>query len=102
MAIAEKLSITLPAEMVRAIRKTVGAGNYGSDSAVIREAVRDWMEREQRLVSLDMAIARGIADADAGRAQDIGTVRAAMRSRFESCWTKRRSAKHSPSSTPPP
>ena len=63
MAAAEQLSITLPAEMVRVIREKVGTGDYGSNSEVIREALRGWIEREQRLVSLDAAIARGIADA---------------------------------------
>jgi len=83
MATAEKLSITLPAEMVRVIRERVGTGAYGSNSELIREALRGWMEREQRLVVLDTAIARGLADADAGRVQDIGMVREEMRSRFK-------------------
>ena len=83
MATAEKLSITLPAEMVRMIRERVGTGAYGSNSELIREALRGWMEREQRLVVLDTAIARGLADADAGRVQDIGMVREEMRSRFK-------------------
>jgi antitoxin ParD1/3/4 len=84
MATAEKLSITLPAEMVRVIRERVGTGAYGSNSELIREALRGWLEREQRLVALDTAIARGVADAEAGRVQDVGTVREEMRSRFES------------------
>ena len=83
MASAEKLSITLPAEMVRVIRERVGTGAYGSNSELIREALRGWMEREQRLAALDAAIARGVADAEAGRAQDVGTVREEMQRRFE-------------------
>ena len=81
MATAEKLSITLPAEMVRMIRERVGTGAYGSNSELIREALRGWMEREQHLVALDKAIAQGLADA--GRVQDIGMVREEMRSRFK-------------------
>ena len=46
MQTAEKLSITLPPEMVRIIREKVGAGIYSSNSEVIREALRGWMERE--------------------------------------------------------
>lgn len=38
---AEKLSITLPAEMVRLIREKVDLGAYASNSEVIREALRD-------------------------------------------------------------
>jgi len=84
MQTAEKLSITLPAEMVRVIREKVGTGTYSSNSEVIREALRGWMEREQRLATLDAAIARGVADADAGRTQEIETVREELKRRFES------------------
>jgi antitoxin ParD1/3/4 len=84
MQTAEKLSITLPAEMVRVIREKVGTGTYSSNSEVIREALRGWMEREQRLATLDAAIARGVADADTGRTQEIETVREELRRRFES------------------
>jgi antitoxin ParD1/3/4 len=81
--IAEKLSITLPAEMVRLIREKVNKGAYASNSEVIREALRGWMERESRLMTLDAAIARGLADAEAGRVKDIETVREELRKKFE-------------------
>ena len=81
--IAEKLSITLPAEMVRLIREKVNKGGYASNSEVIREAMRGWMERENRLLALDTAIARGLADAEAGRVQDIDTVRQELRKKLE-------------------
>lgn len=81
---AEKLSITLPAEMVRLIREKVDRGAYASNSEVIREAMRGWMERESRLAALDAAIARGMADAKAGRVQDVETVRQELGKRFES------------------
>lgn len=80
---AEKLSITLPAEMVRVIREKVDRGAYASNSEVIREALRGWMERESRLAALDASIARGIADAQAGRIQDMDAVRQELGKRFE-------------------
>jgi len=76
---AEKLSITLPAEMVRVIREKVASGAYGSNSEVIRDALRGWLERDRRLAALDTAIANGIADAEAGRVQPIETVRKDLR-----------------------
>jgi antitoxin ParD1/3/4 len=79
---AEKLSITLPAEMVRVIREKVSAGTYGSNSEVIREALRGWMERERRLEVLDSAIARGVADCETGNVHDLNTVRAELKGRF--------------------
>lgn len=81
---AEKLSITLPAEMVRLIREKVDSGGYASNSEVIREAVRGWMERETRFAELDAAIARGLADAQAGRVEDVDAVRQELGKRFES------------------
>jgi antitoxin ParD1/3/4 len=76
---AEKLSITLPPEMARLIREKVASGAYGSNSEVIREALRGWLERDRRLAIVDGAIARGLADADAGRVQAVDAVRAELR-----------------------
>ena len=83
MQTAEKLSITLPAEMVRVIREKVGAGTYSSNSEVIREALRGWMERDQRLALLDTAITNGIADAESGRTKSVETVRKQLHKRFD-------------------
>ncbi|MGH8208277.1 MAG: type II toxin-antitoxin system ParD family antitoxin [Steroidobacteraceae bacterium] len=79
---AEKLSITLPAEMVRVIRERVSSGDYGSTSEVVREAMRSWLQRERRLAALDAAIARGVSEADAKLGQDIEDVRQEMLERF--------------------
>lgn len=81
---AEKLSITLPAEMVKLIRDKVNSGAYSSNSEVIREAMRGWMSKEQRLAALDAAIEKGIASAEAGRVQDIAAVRAEFEEHFKS------------------
>lgn len=45
----------------------VKSGRYHSKSEVLREGVRLVQERERRLEALDLAIARGVADAEAGR-----------------------------------
>lgn len=79
---AEKLSITLPIEMVQTIRERVRAGGYASVSEAIREALRGWMEREHRLQSLDAAIERGLTDAEAGRVSDIDAVHVEMLEHF--------------------
>ena len=72
------------AEMVRLIREKVDLGAYASNSEVIREALRGWMERESRLAALDAAIAHGIADATGGRVQEVETVRQELGKRFAS------------------
>jgi antitoxin ParD1/3/4 len=78
MQTAEKLSITLPAEMVRVIRAKVQSGGYSSNSEVIREAMRGWLDRERSLATLSAAIDRGIADADAGRMVNSEQLRTAL------------------------
>lgn len=78
MHTAEKLSITLPAEMVRVIRAKVEQGSYSSNSEVIREAMRGWMERERHLATLEAAIDRGIAGIEAGKGLTTEEVRRSL------------------------
>ena len=44
---AEKISITLPPDMLSDIKGVVAAGQYASTSEVIREAMRLWQRREE-------------------------------------------------------
>ena len=47
MSTAEKISITLPPEMNRMIKERVDAGDFGSTSELIREALRLWQQRDE-------------------------------------------------------
>ena len=62
----ERLSITLPIEMVELIRAKVEEGGYASNSEVIREAMRAWQAQERiqsdRLVWVRACIAEADAD----------------------------------------
>ncbi|MGH6778002.1 MAG: type II toxin-antitoxin system ParD family antitoxin [Bradyrhizobium sp.] len=53
------------------VRKLVASGRHHSKSEVLREGVRLIQEREARLAALDASIARGLADADAGRVKPL-------------------------------
>ena len=44
---AERITITLPPDMLASIKKEVNSGSYGSTSEVIREALRLWQKREE-------------------------------------------------------
>ena len=44
---AEKISITLPPDMLSVIKGKVEAGHYASTSEVIREAMRLWQRTEE-------------------------------------------------------
>ncbi len=78
----EKFSITLPGEMVRVIHERVKSGDYRSVSEVIQDAVRAWLQRERRLAASHAALARGIAELDAGEGQDLDEVRQELRERL--------------------
>jgi len=82
MQAVEKMSITLPAEMVRIIRAEVEGGGYASNSEVIREAMRSWMERKRRLATFEAAIDRGLADAEAGRVRESDQIRQSLLKRL--------------------
>ncbi len=59
---AEKISITLPPDMLMSIKNKVREGSYGSTSEVIREAMRLWQqqqeEREARLALIRARLQR--------------------------------------------
>ena len=64
------------------VNQLVKSGRYHSKSEVLREGVRLLQERERRLEALDLAIARGLADADEGRLAEAGEVFADLRTRY--------------------
>ena len=56
------------------VGELVANGRYNSKSEVLREGIRLVQDREARLAALDAVIARGLADADAGRTIPAGEV----------------------------
>ena len=56
------------------VAELVASGRYNSKSEVLREGVRLVQEREARLAALDAALARGLADAEAGRTKPADEV----------------------------
>lgn len=67
-------SVNLGEQLESFIEDAVKNGRYGSRSEILREGVRLVQEREARLAKLDEALARGLADVDAGRVEDAGLV----------------------------
>jgi antitoxin ParD1/3/4 len=75
MANAKKRSISLTPDLDAAIQRRLATGRYASDNEVIRAALRvlerDEEEQTRKLATFDAAIARGIADAEAGRVMPL-------------------------------
>ena len=61
------ISADLGAQLESFVAKLVETGRYNSKSEVLREGIRLIQERETRLAVLDQALARGLAEAEAGR-----------------------------------
>ena len=63
---AEKISITVTPEMLRAIRDSVDAGEYASTSEVIRHAMRLWQrerdEHAERMAAIKARIRKSLDD----------------------------------------
>ena len=60
-------SVDLGSKLEAFVAKLVASGRYNSKSEVLREGLRLLHEREVRLAALDAALARGLADIEAGR-----------------------------------
>ncbi len=75
MAEVERLTVTMPADMLAIVKAAVDVGDYASTSEVIREALRDWkMKRAlqmQELVALKADIDQGLADVAAGHVTEF-------------------------------
>jgi len=71
-----QMTVTLTGELERFVRDEVRRGAYASSSEYIRDLLRERYlrdrDRENTLRTLDAALARGIADAEAGRVVPVG------------------------------
>lgn len=63
---AEKISVTMTSDMLRAIRDSVEAGEYASTSEALRDAVRIWqrqrLEDAERLAAIRARVRRSLDD----------------------------------------
>jgi len=66
MQTAEKISVTMTPEMLKAVRESVAAGEYASTSEALRDAVRLWQrdrqEHAERLAAIRARVRRSLAD----------------------------------------
>lgn len=99
----EKISISLPAEMVQAVNKVVDNGQYATVSEVVREALRLWeVDRAENDRVYNMAVKtyglqllremvqEGI---DSGPGIDIDEAFAQVRAQLEQKWGKKNASR---------
>ncbi|CAN7434444.1 type II toxin-antitoxin system ParD family antitoxin [Devosia sp. LjRoot3] len=76
-------SANLGQHLEQYVSELIKNGRYQSRSEVLREGVRLVEEREKRLVALDASIARGLADAEAGRVTSVRDVADALAAKYQ-------------------
>ncbi len=67
----------------RSVERLVASGRYNSKSEVLREGVRLVEEREKRLEALDILLARGVEDEEAGRVKPASEVFDRLTAKYE-------------------
>ncbi len=81
MRSTQQFSITLPNEMAEAVREKVAAGEYATESEVIRDGLRVLLARDRAVedwLRKDVATAFDKLKADPSRAVAVGAVKARL------------------------
>lgn len=82
------ISADLGQQLEEFVGRLVATGRYGSKSEVLREGVRLIQDREARLAALDASVARGLADADAGRTHPADEVFKRLQAKYAAMANK--------------
>jgi antitoxin ParD1/3/4 len=86
------ISAELGAQLEAFVTQLVESGRYNSKSEVLREGVRIIQDRETKLAALHAAIARGIADVDAGRVRPMEEVFERLESKYTQMISPKKAA----------
>lgn len=81
MRTTQQFSITLPNEMADAVKAKVAAGEYATESEVIRDGLRTLLARDRAVedwLRTDVAAAHDALKADPSRAVSVDRVRARL------------------------
>jgi antitoxin ParD1/3/4 len=87
-------SVDLGRRLESVVAKLVKSGRYNSKSEVLREGVRLIQERETRLATLDAALARGLADIEAGRVRPADEVFDRLEAKYRAMAEAKENAGH--------
>lgn len=77
------ISADLGPQLETFVTSLVETGRYNSKSEVLREGIRLIQEREARFTVLDQSIARGLADAEAGRIRSASEVLSRLEAKYQ-------------------
>lgn len=77
------ISADLGPQLESFVAKLVETGRYNSKSEVLREGIRLIQERETRLAVLDLALARGLEDAESERVKSMADVVSRLADKYQ-------------------
>ncbi len=78
----ERITVTMPEEMAAKMRAAVDSGEYATTSEIVRDAMRDWNDlQERRRAALEQLVAM-VDDARKGPFVDGETAMADLRARI--------------------
>ena len=66
MSKLERITVTMPEEMAAKMRAAVEAGEYATTSEIVREALRDWNEYQERRQAKLQRLRELIAEGEKG------------------------------------
>jgi antitoxin ParD1/3/4 len=75
----ERITVTMPEEMAARLRAAVESGEYATTSEIVREALRDWSDEQDRRQAALERVRALIAEADAGPSYPAEQVFAELR-----------------------
>ncbi len=98
MANIEKLSISLPSEIVDFVKDAVERGEYATVSEAVREALRDWQQenaykravKSYGLTKLRAMVKEGVDALDRGEGIPSAKVREELTSRYRAMAKRKR------------
>jgi antitoxin ParD1/3/4 len=82
MAKLERITVTMPEEMVAKLRAAVESGEYATTSEIVREALRDWEEYQQRRQAKLEKLRELIREGMESESLDGETVLAELRAKY--------------------
>lgn len=91
MRTTQQFSITLPNEMADAVRSKVAAGEYATESEVIRDGLRALLARDRAVeiwLQNQVGVAYDALKADPSRAVSVDDVRARLAAEHKTAVTK--------------
>ena len=87
----QQFSITLPNDMAETVRAKVAAGEYASESEVLRDGLRALLARDRAIenwLQTEVAAAYDAVKADPTRAVSVDKVRARLAAQHQAAMTK--------------